>query len=44
MVAVADLNLGGAEEGAGEIARGGGMAMAMRMDVGDAARVHPRSR
>ncbi len=38
-VAVADLNLGAAQEVAGEIARGGSSAIAVAMDVADEAQV-----
>lgn len=38
-VAVADLNLGPAQEVAGEITRGGGTAVAVAMDVADEAQV-----
>ena len=43
-VAVADLNLGAAQEVAGEIARGGSTAIAVAMDVADEAQVAGRSR
>ena len=38
-VAIADLNLDGAQEVAGEITRGGGVAMAVAIDVTDEAQV-----
>ncbi|HMB07728.1 MAG TPA: 3-hydroxybutyrate dehydrogenase, partial [Isosphaeraceae bacterium] len=38
-VAIADLNLDGAQEVAGEITRGGGVAMAVALDVTDEAQV-----
>jgi 3-hydroxybutyrate dehydrogenase len=38
-VAIADVNLGGAQEVASEIARSGGAATAIAMDVGDEAQV-----
>ena len=39
-VAIADLNLNGAQEVAGEITRGGGVAMAVALDVTDEAQVN----
>ena len=39
-VAIADLNLDGAQEVAGEITRGGGVAMAVAIDVTDEAQVN----
>ncbi len=39
-VAIADLNLDGAQEVAGEITRGGGVAMAVALDVTDEAQVN----
>ena len=39
-VAIADLNLNGAQEVAGEITRGGGVAMAVAIDVTDEAQVN----
>ena len=42
-VAVADLDLGGAQEVVSEITLGGGIATAVAMDVADEAQVRPAS-